>query len=401
MLIRRRYAALFLIPAILTCAYVVYRPTSWQWRDQIYAKLRPAALSRGTDMAARVTTSAPAAAAASAAAMASATPGPVPAEATRVLVVARLQADDVSWIGRELPGVLTAIYTIDDRSAGLRPPTSKGAAAMVYLTYLLDHYDWLPDVIIFARPHPTTWHNNELLDSSTAQTVRHLSSEHVLREGYFNLRCHWRPGCPEALPLNANASASASASANAHDAVHAEDTIVARAWTELFPTRPVPGVVAQACCGQFAVSREAVRAVSRPALARYRDWLLHTDLDDGQAGRVFDSLWHVIFRGQTRRCPAMHACYCDGYGVCFGSGANMDAWFRVRDEQRALLQAEPEPDPVRESGGNRTAAGGVVSRIDAMEQQLRREKRLAWERGKEARNRALEAGRRWQEGDGF
>ena len=32
-------------------------------------------------------------------------------------------------------------------------------------------------------------------------------------------------------------------------------------WTELFPSKMVPGLLARACCTQFAVSRERIKSI--------------------------------------------------------------------------------------------------------------------------------------------
>jgi hypothetical protein len=76
------------------------------------------------------------------------TPGiakPASENYTRTLVMGRLRDDDVSWVDT-LPDLNTAIYVVDDDdpNARLRIPKNKGHEAMVYLTYIIDHYDELP-----------------------------------------------------------------------------------------------------------------------------------------------------------------------------------------------------------------------------------------------------------------
>ena len=60
-----------------------------------------------------------------------------------------------------------------------------------------------------------------------------------------------------------------------------------------------------------------------------RDWLLKTELTDYLSGRVFEYIWQFIFTASAIHCPSMSACYCDGYGLCFGSPENFDAWFEM------------------------------------------------------------------------
>jgi len=107
---------------------------------------------------------------------------------SRILVVPKLQSDDIRWISAELPELETAVYEVDNPSAKFRVPKNKGHEAMAYLTYIIDHYDNLPDTIIFTHPHRSAWHNNILLDLSTPITIKRLSDGRVARQGYMNLR---------------------------------------------------------------------------------------------------------------------------------------------------------------------------------------------------------------------
>lgn len=117
---------------------------------------------------------------------------------TRTLVVAKLTEENTKWIDEGLADMLiphgplhTAIYVVDNSEALLHTPVNKGHEAMAYLTYIIEAYDGLPDVSIFMHSHEATWHNNDLLNLSSAALVRHLNDERVMREGYMSLRCHW------------------------------------------------------------------------------------------------------------------------------------------------------------------------------------------------------------------
>jgi hypothetical protein len=257
-----------------------------------------------------------------------------PQEITRKLVVATLADDDNLWIDFELGDLLepagplsTALYVVDDASAALHPPENKGHEAIVYLTYLIDFYETLPDVSIFMHGHGGTWHNNDLLNLSSSAMVRHLRLEKVLRDGYMNLRCHWEPGCPSWLHPNALE----------FDGNKQEQLLFAPAWRQLFPSSPVPDVLAQPCCSQFAVSRAAVHATPRRRYVEMRDWIRGTDLSDADSGRVFEYCWQYIFHNSTRFCPDMRTCYCDGYGVCFETRMGWDEYFRVQERHGKVM----------------------------------------------------------------
>jgi len=327
---------------------------------------------------------------------------------TRILVVPRMSEEDVAWLSEELPDVPTAIYVADDPTAPLHPPKNKGHEVMIYLTYIIDHYAALADITVFMHSHRWSWHNDDLLDNDAVQMIRRLSSERVSRDGYMNLRCHWDPGCPDWMHPGALEE----------DAYKQEETVLATAWAELFPLDPIPRVLAQPCCAQFALSKERIQAIPLATFVFYRDWLLRSPLSDYISGRVWEYIWQFVFTGENVFCPAQHACYCDGFGVCFGGESAYNDFFEARFKQREL-QGELDEwenkakaiEDAKAEGRLEEVAGLEVpepgrevylrAQIDAYANELDARKRVALERGDDPRNRAEEAGRGWVEGDGF
>jgi len=253
--------------------------------------------------------------------------------ASRKIIIAKMQEEDTNWVQDELEDLLeadgqlsTAIYTVDDPTAELRPPINKGHEAMVYLTYLIDFYDKLPDISVFLHSHSGTWHNNNLLNLSSSAMVRYMNTQRVLRDGYVNLRCHWEPGCPDWLHPGVKEL----------DVNKQEEVLLLAAWKELFPWEPVPDTLAQPCCSQFAVSAQAIRKNPRQRYVDIRDWLIKTDIDDHDSGRIFEYCWQVLFNGSPSYCPNPRICYCDGYGVCFDTHKSFDDYFQVERLHGAL-----------------------------------------------------------------
>ena len=314
---------------------------------------------------------------------------------TRTLVMGRLKDDDISWIDTELPGLNTSIYVVDDNdpNARLRVPKNKGHEAMVYLTYIIDHYDELPDSVLFFHPHKGTWHNNILNDLDTATTIRRLNDAHVARKGYFNSRCHHDPGCPDWLHLDRPEAEWDLFKKNE------ERFFTSKVWRELHPLGPLPTAISQPCCAQFAVSRDRIRAQPQSEYIRYRDWLLWTHLEDEVSGRIMEYTWQYIFTGQSEFCPPQHECYCDGYGICYGGEVELDNWLHILrarellDEEVQLLSAS--------NRGQSVEAGEKREKANKLNDELNRLTGEAMERGKDPKSRALECGRRWEEGDGF
>ncbi|TVY80715.1 hypothetical protein LSUE1_G005763 [Lachnellula suecica] len=330
----------------------------------------------------------------------------VGASYTKTIIVPKTIKEDVNWIEENFGSDTTirkVIYVADDPTAELHPPKNKGHEVMIYLSYIIDHYNNLSDVNIFMHSTRFSWHGNDLLDNDAVQMISRLSSERVQREGFMNMRCHWDPGCPAWMHPGAVEE----------DFNKQEETMLARTWSELFPLDSIPEVLAQPCCAQFAISSDTIRSQPLARYVFYRDWLLRTNLSDYISGRIWEYVWQFIFTGKNVVCPKEHACYCDGFGVCLG-GEDEYTNFYARRKERNELESEliiyhekltvyreskergEETDEIE--AGKDLELEGRIEGLKAWEEQ---KKQLAKERGDVAINRAKEAGREWKDGDGF
>ncbi|KAI1875405.1 hypothetical protein JX265_004463 [Neoarthrinium moseri] len=248
---------------------------------------------------------------------------------TKTIITGHTKDEDVGWIRDNFlePEYLLRIYSVDDsESADLHTPINKGHEAMPYLTYILTHYHNLSDISIFLHPHQYAWHTYDSLLPDSADMLHRLNMDKVQRVGYANLRCKWNPGCPAHIDTHSLA---------AGDDMP-EQAIFADAWKALFPKDPMPSMMGAACCSQFAVTRETLQSIPYEKYEMLRDWITNTELDDGMAGRVFESLWQYLFLGEAVVCPREHMCYCDSYGLCFG-GENEYAQFEwLRDRKNEI-----------------------------------------------------------------
>jgi hypothetical protein len=318
-----------------------------------------------------------------------------PGEAySKTIVMAKTRTEDVSWV-HNLEGFEKKIYTVDTTS-NLTVPRNKGHEAMAYLTYIVDNYDNLPDVVLFFHPHQIAWHNNILLDVDSKKTIQRMNLEKVVRDGYFNARCHHDPGCPDWLHI---------------DRAEAEWDLIKKKEEQYFTSarwrslhldgRPIPEALAQPCCAQFAVAGERIRARSIMDYVHYRQWLLDTDLEDEYSGRFFEYSWQYIFTGQSQFCPPQHQCYCDGYGICFGgtNDDNLQHWLDLV-ERREKLDAWLD-DARADAGTHSDEIASVDQARVSLVNQIATLKAQAYLRGEDPQNRALECGREWKVGDGF
>lgn len=318
---------------------------------------------------------------------------------SRVVVLPCMKEDEVAWIREEMPNIELAVYVANDSTAPLHPPKNKGHEVMVYLTYIIENYADLPDIAIFMHAHRWTHHNNDLLDHDAVQMISMLSNSHVTREGYFNMRCQWDPGCPEWLrPTNLQASLGKQ-----------EEAVLSKCWRELFPFDPLPDFLAQACCSQFALSKERILSIPLSQFMFYRNWILTTPLSDYISGRIWEYSWQYIFTGRPVICPAEHNCYCDGFGICFGGEAPYKAFLQLR-KQTETLEMELDILKTQEKSGKKAVQQGTMNisastptptpspiwyshlddQIQAMKNELRSRRMDALERGIDARKQAEE-----------
>ncbi|KAL1637248.1 hypothetical protein SLS58_009435 [Diplodia intermedia] len=337
-------------------------------------------------------------------------PQPIDYKYSRALVIARTSKEDISWIDGVFGDdqlLQKAIYTVDNPVEPYVLPANKGHEVMAYLTFIVDFYDNLPDISIFMHSHLVAWHNNELLEMSSAEILKHLNFRKVIREGkyikcrlnhgvqltknegYVNLRCHRWPSCPNHLfPIAKN---------NSEWGVP-EEAVFADAWMELLPFETVPEVVSQPCCGQFAVSRERIHMLPKAQYEHFRRWLMYTTLEDRLSGRVWEYLYQYIWLGVHQLCPKEHACYCDLYGVCFGGETEYEDYNAKKAHVDMLQQMSGKQI---EAGGNATWPVDYETLIETSREAVKTDLRNAFLRGSDPYNRAVELGREFQAGDGF
>jgi Protein of unknown function (DUF3431) len=308
------------------------------------------------------------------------------------LVTAKLRKEDISWLYSRFPDANTTVYIVDDDPEKLQIPKNKGRESMVYLTYMIDNYDRLPDISIFFHPHQFAWHNSDLQGQNFLTMLEMLNPAYVARVGYMPLRCQHNPGCPNWLHLDLP-----------DDQLDPylrkeENYFTSKVWWELHPDQPLPKSISQPCCSQFAVSKERIHSNPVSEYQRYRDWLLNTELDDEISGRWMEYSWQYLFTGQPEFCPSQNICFCDGYGICFGSDAEFQHWL---DKREIMLCRLEEAHRLEEQKSWPEKQFSLKKDAAAMEEWLAEKKQKAIERGKDPRNRALDCGRDWHQGDGF
>jgi hypothetical protein len=216
---------------------------------------------------------------------------------------------------------------------------------MCFSSYIIDHYDSLPENVLFIHPNRYQWHNDDP-DYDGLPMLRRFQLPYLESEGYVNIRCAWMLGCPaEIKPLDEEGEH--------REAVHAGGDYK-QSFQHLFPGKEVPREVGVSCCAQFAATKEKIKERPKSEYERYRQWIMDTELSDSISGRVLEYSWHsmlplrpcfripwrvdealfqstesftirtfadliyflVIFGKPPVHCPSTKECYCKTFGLC-------------------------------------------------------------------------------------
>ncbi|MCJ1404019.1 hypothetical protein MMC11_007243 [Xylographa trunciseda] len=230
---------------------------------------------------------------------ASATVNPPSSEENDALITAPFGAivtpmrldQDMTWLDGLKDRWKIHIYNVDDTSAEPRVPQNKGHEAMVYLTYIIDNYDYsLPGYIIFIHGHAQSWHQED----DIIPLIRSIRLSALQTAGYVPLRCDWYPSCAAELkPIGHNGTVWG-------PGVHRADAeyAISEVWDTFFPGVSLPETISSQCCAQFAVTRETIKKRRKEDYINFRRWLLETELIDDVSGRVLEKLWAYIMTGE-------------------------------------------------------------------------------------------------------
>jgi len=230
------------------------------------------------------------------------------------LVVASQSTDDTSWLDDVFLDWQKNIYVTNDPNARLTVPKNKGREGMVYLTYIIDNYDRLPEVNLFRHAERYQWHSDDPLFDGRRLLSR-LQLSYIRHKGYTNLRCGWILTCPASVHPHDDAWNDEKEADPDVEGPNAS-SFYKDAYEALFPGDSVPDEIGGPCCAQFAVTAKRIRQRPRSDYERFRAWLAETELDDDISGRIMEYSWHIIFREPAVSCPLAADCYCGLYGIC-------------------------------------------------------------------------------------
>ena len=229
---------------------------------------------------------------------------------TRAVVVAQ-HREDVAWLN-DLPAMVQQYVYQAENSTAERPVRVNQGETAVYLQFIVEHYDNLPDATAFIHAHQVAPHMPDKLDILNklrwdAFEYANLRYTNVTYDLWGKWTGDWL--CPQ-NPLEPPPSDEI-----IWDELRVNQSqLFADVWKELFegPIGPMPHYVHSPCCAEFVVSRQRIQA--RP-LSFYQDcltWLEATSSERYWAGRIFEYVWHIVL-GETALYFAPEKCellYC-------------------------------------------------------------------------------------------
>lgn len=234
----------------------------------------------------------------------------------KALVVSGRSRDEIGWMDDVHEDWIRYPYLITEEltpNSTLTVPANKGNEAMRYLSFIIDNYDSLPDIIAFRHGHKESWHQR--FDSATEVNNLNLTTIHLRR--YQNFKCadtceyHIyladRQRAENASKDETDKLISTRSQPEVHEAMYQN-------WDAWFGV-PMPEDVNSACCAQFVVVKEAVYTRTKEKYMEWLHWLLHTGLEDRLSGMVFERLWHFILGTAPVDCESAERCFCNIYNA--------------------------------------------------------------------------------------
>jgi hypothetical protein len=203
---------------------------------------------------------------------------------TKYFIIVSILSSNLTWL---YPSLRTTHWTphihVTDNPHALTATKNKGNEAMVCLTYIIDNYHNLPDVMFFHHDHHQALHQM----FSSSYELAHLNLDTVLRQGYVNPRC--LPGWENVIELLGDVAPMS----NLRTA--SRDVLISAVLNEVLRDENgnrvgVPEKIAAPCCAQFAVSRGVVRRRGLETWIALRDWIIETAADSKNASWCWSGL---------------------------------------------------------------------------------------------------------------
>ncbi|MCL5028676.1 MAG: DUF3431 domain-containing protein [Bacteroidetes bacterium] len=156
-------------------------------------------------------------------------------------------------------------------TSGTDMKSNKGFEASVYLKYIIDNYDSLPDYTIFLHGHRNSWHCKQNMDAKISSLE--------FKYPYCNIN-------EPKLTLLSDYKGSY------------DQMVLMMPEVEKILGISIPlDKLKYKCAAQFYVSKNSILRNKKDIYIALYNYLIETKFESFWTGRLFEYIWHILFTG--------------------------------------------------------------------------------------------------------
>jgi len=173
------------------------------------------------------------------------------------------------------------IYDKEQPNNPLNIPVNKGQEASVYLKYIIDYYDNLPDFTFFIHDDEYAWHHSGSIIDKYNKAVNS-------NEMYYNIndKCYWDK--PDLIKKSHG------------DKVYDDFMLWYNDYIEKYiPISKVPNnndfIYGYNGSAQFLVHKDLIRNLPKEFYKKIYDWIITTNISNYFSSRYLEWTWHIFW----------------------------------------------------------------------------------------------------------
>jgi hypothetical protein len=189
------------------------------------------------------------------------------------IVVSRYKKN-VDWVYKIKGDVNVLIYDKENPKNKYNVPVNKGNEASVYLKYIIDHYDVLPDFTYFIHDDEYAWHHSGSVVNKYYEAIMknqlyyNINDKCILgsikRNRWYKDICIWYNQYIEKyIPMS---------------------SLPNQDWTVGFKGS-----------AQFLVHRDLIKKLPIEFYQDLYNWIITTDMPNAKSGRFLEWTWHIFW----------------------------------------------------------------------------------------------------------